>query len=152
MAREIEALIAGLNKPQKSIAPKYIYDETGSGLFEKITTLPEYYLTSTELGIMDSHIDEIAAAVGPQASLIEFGSGSSVKTRMLLQHLDKLAAYVPVDISEEHLLESQRNIRAAFPHIEVLPVVADFTRRFSLPAPATMPRCGVAACDAQRSR
>ncbi|MCO4810513.1 MAG: L-histidine N(alpha)-methyltransferase [Gammaproteobacteria bacterium] len=139
MAKEIEALLAGLSKPQKSIAPKYLYDETGSGLFEEITTLPEYYLTSTELGIMDSHIDEIAATVGPQASLIEFGSGSSVKTRMLLQHLDKLAAYVPVDISEEHLLESQRNIRAAFPHIEVLPVVADFTRRFSLPAPATMP-------------
>ena len=143
MTNEIDALIAGLSKPQKSIAPKYFYDETGSGLFEEITALPEYYLTATELGIMDSCIDEIAAAVGPQASLIEFGSGSSVKTRMLLEHLDELAAYVPVDISEEHLLESQRNIRAAFPHIEVLPVVADFTHRFSLPAPATAPRRNV---------
>lgn len=143
MASEIEALIAGLSKPQKSIAPKYFYDETGSGLFEEITALPEYYLTSTELGIMDSYIDEIAEIVGPQASLIEFGSGSSVKTRLLLEHLDKLAAYVPVDISEEHLLESQRDIRAAFPHIEVLPVVADFTHSFSLPSPATMPRRNV---------
>ena len=139
MTNEIEALIAGLSQPQKSIAPKYFYDETGSGLFEEITALPEYYLTSTELGIMNSYIDEIAAIVGPQASLIEFGSGSSVKTRMLLEHLDELAAYVPVDISEEHLLESQRSIRAAFPHLEVLPVVADFTHPFSLPAPATMP-------------
>lgn len=139
MTNEIEALIAGLSQPQKSIAPKYFYDETGSGLFEEITALPEYYLTSTELGIMNSYIDEIAAIVGPQASLIEFGSGSSVKTRMLLEHLDELAAYVPVDISEEHLLESQRSIRAAFPHLEVLPVVADFTHPFSLPVPATMP-------------
>ena len=139
MTNEIEALIAGLSQPQKSIAPKYFYDETGSGLFEEITALPEYYLTSTELGIMHSRVDEIAAVVGPQASLIEFGSGSSVKTRMLLEHLDELAAYVPVDISEEHLLESQRSIRAAFPHLEVLPVVADFTHPFSLPVPATMP-------------
>ena len=139
MTNEIEALIAGLSQPQKSIAPKYFYDETGSGLFEEITALPEYYLTSTELGIMHSRVDEIAAVVGPQASLIEFGSGSSVKTRLLLEHLNELAAYVPVDISEEHLLESQRSIRAAFPHIEVLPVVADFTHPFSLPAPATMP-------------
>ncbi|MDH3812822.1 MAG: L-histidine N(alpha)-methyltransferase [Gammaproteobacteria bacterium] len=139
MTNEIEALIAGLSKPQKSIAPKYFYDEAGSGLFEEITALPEYYLTSIELGIMESYIDEIATVVGPQASLIEFGSGSSVKTRLLLEHLDELAAYVPVDISEEHLLESQRSIRAAFPHLEVLPVVADFTHPFSLPVPATMP-------------
>jgi dimethylhistidine N-methyltransferase len=139
MTDEIQALLAGLAQPQKSIPPKYFYDETGSGLFDQITKLPEYYLTSTELGIMRSCVTDIAAMVGPQASLIEFGSGSSHKTRLLLEHLHELAAYVPVDISEEHLLASQRRIRNAFPHIEVLPVVADFTHPFSLPSPATMP-------------
>ena len=139
MPDELELLIAGLSQSQKTISPKYFYDETGSALFEEITGLPEYYLTRTELGIMRSHIDEIVEHIGRQASLIEFGSGSSLKTRILLEHLEDLAAYVPVDISEEHLLASQRSIQEAFPHIEVLPVVADFTHTFSLPSPTTMP-------------
>lgn len=139
MPDELNALIAGLTRSQKSISPKYFYDETGSALFEEITELPEYYLTRTELGIMRANIDEMVELVGPQASLIEFGSGSSLKTRMLLEHLDDLAAYVPVDISEEHLLASQRSVRKAFPHIDVLPVAADFTHPFQLPNPATMP-------------
>lgn len=139
MPDELELLIAGLNQSQKTISPKYFYDETGSALFEEITGLPEYYLTRTELGIMRSHIDEIVALVGKQASLIEFGSGSSLKTRILLEHLEDLAAYVPVDISEEHLLASQRSIQASFPHVEVIPVVADFTHTFSLPSPTTIP-------------
>lgn len=139
MPDEINALIAGLTQPQKSISPKYFYDETGSALFEEITGLPEYYLTRTELGIMHAHIDEMVELVGPQASLIEFGSGSSLKTRVLLEHLNDLAAYVPVDISKEHLLASQRRVRDAFPHIDVLPVVADFTHPFRLPNPGTMP-------------
>lgn len=139
MAEEIDALIAGLTQPRKSVSPKYFYDETGSALFEEITRLPEYYLTRTELAIMRMHVDEMADLVGPQASLIEFGSGSSLKTRLLLEHLNDLAAYVPVDISEEHLLASQRSIREAYPHIDVLPVVADFTHPFRLPNPPTMP-------------
>ena len=139
MADELSALIAGLTQAQKTISPKYFYDATGSALFDEITKLPEYYLTRTELDIMRTHIDEMASLVGPQASLIEFGSGSSLKTRMLLEHLDDLAVYVPVDISEEHLLASQRRIRDAFPHIDVLPVVADFMHPFQLPDPPTMP-------------
>ena len=139
MPDELALLIAGLSQSQKTISPKYFYDEQGSALFEEITGLPEYYLTRTELGIMRSNIEEISAHVGRQASLIEFGSGSSLKTRVLLEHLEDLAAYVPVDISEEHLLASQRGIQEAFPHIEVLPVVADFTHTFSLPNPTTMP-------------
>lgn len=139
MRNELELLVAGLSQPQKTISPKYFYDETGSALFEEITGLPEYYLTRTELGIMRSYIDEIVEHVGRQASLIEFGSGSSLKTRILLEHLEDLAAYVPVDISEEHLLASQRSIQEEFPQIEVLPVVADFTHAFSLPSPTTMP-------------
>jgi len=139
MADELEALIAGLSQPQKSVSPKYFYDEAGSVLFDEITRLPEYYLTGTELAIMRDNIAEMAALVGPQASLIEFGSGSSYKTRLLLEHLEDLAAYVPVDISEEHLLASQQRVRQAFPHIDVLPVVADFTHPFQLPDPTTMP-------------
>jgi len=139
MPDEIDALVAGLSQPRKSISPKYFYDEAGSRLFEDITQLPEYYLTNTELGIMEACVDEIAALAGEQASLIEFGSGSSMKTRMLLRHLHSPAAYVPVDISEEHLLDSQRSIRGDFPNIEVLPVVADFTHPFDLPSPSTMP-------------
>ena len=136
---EILEIVDGLSADQKQISPKYFYDERGSQLFDEITQLPEYYLTNTELGIMRDNIDEIVAMVGKQASLIEFGSGSSLKTRVLLEHLSELAAYVPVDISEEHLHASADEIRSEFPHVDILPVVADFTRRFDLPAPMVMP-------------
>ena len=136
---ELDELIAGLRQPEKTISPKYFYDERGSQLFDEITRLPEYYPTETELGIMRDNIGEIASLVGKQASLIEFGSGSSLKTRVLLEHLDELAAYVPVDISEDHLLESARRIREDFPDLDVLPVVADFTHPFQLPSPKVMP-------------
>jgi len=132
-------LIEGLDQDEKSISPKYFYDEHGSQLFDEITRLPEYYLTKTEIGIMLGNIDEIVALVGKQASLIEFGSGSSLKTRVLLEHLNGLAVYVPVDISEEHLLASAEQIGNEFPDVEVLPVVADFTQNFDLPQPALMP-------------
>jgi dimethylhistidine N-methyltransferase len=132
---ELDELIDGLRQPEKMISPKYFYDERGSQLFEEITRLPEYYPTETELGIMRDNVGEIAALVGKQASLIEFGSGSSLKTRVLLENLDELAAYVPVDISEDHLLESAQQIREDFPKLDVLPVVADFTQPFQLPSP-----------------
>jgi dimethylhistidine N-methyltransferase len=136
---ELDELIEGLKQPEMMISPKYFYDERGSKLFEQITRLPEYYPTETELGIMRDNIREIASLVGKQASLIEFGSGSSLKTRILLEHLDELAAYVPVDISEDHLLQSARQIREEFPDLDVLPVVADFTQPFRLPSPEVMP-------------
>jgi L-histidine N-alpha-methyltransferase len=136
---DVQEIIAGLQQDEKMISPKYFYDERGSQLFDEITTLPEYYPTETELGIMRENIAEIAALIGPQASLIEYGSGSSRKTRVLLEHLNDQAVYVPVDISEEHLLESARQIRAEFSDLEVLPVVADFTKRFQLPDPPVMP-------------
>ena len=136
---ELDELIDGLRQPEMMISPKYFYDERGSQLFDEITRLPEYYPTETELGIMQDNIDEIASLVGKQASLIEFGSGSSLKTRILLEHLDELAAYVPVDISEDHLLQSAQQIREEFPNLDVLPVVADFTQPFQLPTPRVMP-------------
>jgi dimethylhistidine N-methyltransferase len=140
MTDELTALIEGLRQPQKMISPKYFYDETGSKLFDDITQLPEYYLTDTELGIMEAHIDEMANVIGERASLIEFGAGSGMKTRLLLEHMHAPAAYVPVDISEEHLLDSQQRIQEDFPDIEILPVAADFLHPFDLPNPATMPR------------
>jgi L-histidine Nalpha-methyltransferase len=137
--RELAEIIEGLRQDEKTISPKYFYDERGSQLFEEITALPEYYPTETELGILGDNVGEIAELVGPQASLIEFGSGSSLKTRILLENLHDLAAYVPVDISEELLLESAARLRSDFPHIETLPIAADFTRPFALPRPALMP-------------
>ena len=139
MSPQLKEIVEGLSRVQKTISPKYFYDERGSQLFDKITELPEYYLTDAELEIMQSNIDEMAALIGKTASLIEFGSGSSLKTRILLENLDDLAAYVPVDISEEHLFSSAQKIRAEFPGIDVRPVVADFTRPFALPSPTIMP-------------
>ena len=137
--QELAEIIEGLRQDEKMISPKFFYDERGSQLFEEITALPEYYPTETELGILRDNVDEIARLVGPQASLIEFGSGSSLKTRVLLENLHDLAAYVPVDISEELLLESAALLREDFPDIDILPVAADFTRPFALPQPAIMP-------------
>ena len=143
MPDDLSTIIADLRQPQKMISPKWFYDETGSRLFDDITQQPEYYLTDTELAIMETHIDEMTGCLGDEASLIEFGAGSSLKTRLLLKHMDSPAAYVPVDISEEHLLESQQSIQADFPDIEVLPVAADFLHPFDLPNPATMPKRNV---------
>ena len=139
MSPQLKEIVEGLSQAQKTISPKYFYDERGSQLFDKITELPEYYLTDAELEIMQSNIDEMAALIGKTASLIEFGSGSSLKTRILLENLDDLAAYVPVDISEEHLYASAQQLRAEFPKIDIRPVVADFTNSFALPSPTIMP-------------
>jgi dimethylhistidine N-methyltransferase len=140
---ELAEVVEGLARPQKTISPKYFYDKRGSKLFDQICNLPEYYPTRTELAIMKAFAGEMAALVGPRASLIEFGSGSSLKIRILLQHLIDLAAYVPVDISREHLVAAADAIAADFPDIEVLPVAADFTHPFDLPNPKTMPRRNV---------
>lgn len=140
LAHDIAEIHAGLARAPKTLSPKFFYDDRGSQLFDRITELPEYYLTRTEISIMESSVCEIAELTGPDASLIEFGSGSSLKTRILLQHLDRLAAYVPVDISRDHLVAAADVLARDFPHIEVLPVAADFTHPFALPQPKVMPR------------
>jgi L-histidine N-alpha-methyltransferase len=133
----------GLSRPQKALSPKYFYDAAGSDLFEQITRLPEYYPTRTEIGILDGRGPEIAALLPAGAALVEFGSGSTVKLRRLLRHLDKLAAYVPVDVSGEFLRDQAETLSADFPHLRVEPVVADFTRDFDLPESlAGLPRAG----------
>jgi len=139
MSAALVEILAGLRLPEKMISPKYFYDERGSQLFDEITHLPEYYPTETELGIMLDNMPEICGLIGKKASLIEFGSGSSRKTRALLDGLQQQAVYVPVDISEEHLLLSAEKIRSEHPGLEVLPVVADFTQTFDLPDPTIMP-------------
>jgi dimethylhistidine N-methyltransferase len=135
-----QEILGGLSKPQKQISPKYFYDENGSRLFDEICVQPEYYPTRTELGIMQAHVDDIVDLVGPQASVIEFGSGSGLKTRLLLSHLPDLAAYVPVDISRETLSRAAESLAADYCDIEVLPVCADFTQPFELPTPCVMPQ------------
>jgi dimethylhistidine N-methyltransferase len=138
--REIEEIVAGLSLSRKMISPKYFYDERGSRLFERICELPEYYLTRTEIAIMRESIGKMVEAIGPQASVIEFGSGAGLKTRILLDNLVEPVAYVPVDISMEHLRETAVALTKDFPGIEILPVAADFTHPFPLPQPATMPK------------
>ncbi len=123
----------GLSKPQKELPSKYFYDERGSELFEKICTLDEYYLTRAELDLMETHIEEICSSIGENTLLAELGSGSSKKTRLLLEHLDEIEAYIPVDISADFLNSTAESLREEFPDLTVHPVAADYTRPFPLP-------------------
>jgi dimethylhistidine N-methyltransferase len=132
-------VIDGLSQSAKRLQCKYFYDERGSLLFDEICELDEYYLTRTEQAIMDRHAREMALQLGERVMLIEFGSGSSTKTQVLLKNLLNPAAYVPLDISEEHLLNTGEKLREEFPEIEILPVIADFTRGFELPQPKIKP-------------
>lgn len=134
-----EAVLSGLRKSQKQIPSKFLYDERGSKLFDRICELDEYYPTRTEIGIMKHHVDAMAEAIGPRARLVEYGSGSSLKTRILLNHLDAIASYVPVDISKEHLVESANDLADDYPSIPVQPVCADYTTAFDLPEPPFPP-------------
>lgn len=129
----------GLRAPSKSLPCKYFYDARGSRLFDAICKLDEYYLTRTELAIMEQSADEMGTAIGPGVMLVEFGSGSSFKTRLLLDHLESPVAYVPIDISRDHLFQSAADLGADYPQIETLPVCADFTREFQLPRPRRTP-------------
>lgn len=125
-------VLSGLRKPQKELPSKFFYDETGSQFFERITQLEEYYPTRIETSIIENHIDEMTECIGPEALLIEYGSGSSSKTRILLDHLD-LAGYMPIDISRDHLLASARQLNEDYPHLDVYPVCADYTHPFQFP-------------------
>jgi dimethylhistidine N-methyltransferase len=128
-----EAVLKGLAKPQKEIPCKFFYDERGSRLFEEICRLEEYYLTRTEIGILEANRDEIAELMGPGAELIEFGSGSVQKARIVLDAMEAPAAYVPIDISKAHLLRAAEELARDYPDLKVTAVCADYTQRFSLP-------------------
>lgn len=129
----VEDVLRGLLASPKSLSPTFFYDERGSQLFDEICELPEYYITRTETQILERYAAEIAACIGPDALLVELGSGASTKTRLLLDQLPDLAAYVPVDISRSHLVQAAHRISDAYPGLEVLPACADFTRPFTLP-------------------
>ena len=131
---------AGLSKSQKRLPSKFFYDARGSDLFERICEQPEYYPTRTELAIMREHVGEIAAALGPDVRLVEYGSGSGLKTLWLLRNLKSPVAYVPVEISRSALAESVAALQRGFPRIEMLPVCADFTQPIKLPRAARAPR------------
>lgn len=135
----LKDVVEGLSQTAKRLQCKYFYDERGSLLFDQICELDEYYLTRTEQAIMDRHAAEMAQQLGDRVMLIEFGSGSSTKTQVLLENLISPSAYVPLDISEDHLLNTAEKLRGEFPEIEVLPVIADFTRGFELPRPRIEP-------------
>jgi len=125
-------VLAGLALPQKRIAPKFFYDAEGSRLFDAICELPEYYPTRTEIGILRRHGHEMAARLGREALLVELGSGSSLKIRVLLEAL-RPAVYMPVDISREHLVRSAEALAEAFPGLAVHAVCADYSTPFELP-------------------
>jgi dimethylhistidine N-methyltransferase len=139
----LEALVEGLSGPAKSLSPKWFYDEEGSRLFEAITELPEYYLTRQEAALLARIAPELSAAIPDGAVLVEFGSGASAKTRLLLDAAPQLHAYVPVDISEEALAEAASRISRDYPNLKVSPLAGDFTRPLRLPPVADRrPRVG----------
>lgn len=131
-------VVRGLSSRPRSIPCKYFYDRRGSALFDRITEQPEYYLTGAETELLRAHAASIARALGPRVDLVELGSGSSVKTRLLLDALRDAARYVPVDISAEHLAATAQRLRRDYPDLVIEPLVGDYTRRIA--GPAGLPR------------
>ena len=128
-------IIAGLSSHPRALPCKYFYDERGAALFQKICELPEYYITRTEIDILDRYRVEIASQLGPNIELIGLGTGAGTKTRILVEALHKPAAYIPVDISEKQLRKSSALFRKIFPNLEILPVCADYLQAVTLPSP-----------------
>ncbi len=135
-------LIEGLSRPQKSLSPKWLYDAEGSRLFEDITRLPEYYPTRQETALLRDMAPDIARFMGDNAVLVEFGSGASEKTRIVLDQAPGLATYMPIDISTDALDAATARIRAAYPNLEVSPVAGDFLDLPPLPELGRGPRTG----------
>ena len=132
-------VVAGLASNPRTLPCKYFYDERGAALFQKICELPEYYVTRTEIDILDRNRTEIASQLGAAIELIGLGTGAGTKTRILIEALEKPAVYIPVDISEKQLHESTALFRRIFPELEILPVCADYLQPVSLPSPRRKP-------------
>ncbi len=126
-------VVAGLASTPKKIPSKYFYDVVGSRLFDRITELPEYYPTRTELGIMRTNVGAIASCLGSNVVLIEYGSGSSTKTRLILDQLDENSTYIPIDISGDHLHVVASDLARDYPGLHVIPVHADYSKPVDLP-------------------
>ena len=127
------AVIAGFSKRQKTLPSRFFYDARGSALFEEITRLAEYYPARTEAAILSAHAAEMVEGLGVRGVIVEFGSGSSLKTELLLSRSSPGIAYVPVDVSEAALDEAVRRLSRRFPRLDVRPVVGDFSQTFALP-------------------
>lgn len=134
-----DEVFAGLDRQPRMLPSKFFYDERGSELFLQICQLPEYYITRTELAILQERGSEIAAVLGEQIELIGLGTGAGTKTRLLLEHLKNPTAYLPVDISLEQLTQSTAAFSKLFPDLEILPVCADYLRPFDLPSASRTP-------------
>lgn len=134
-------LVGGLTARPRQVAPKWFYDEAGSRLFDRICELPEYYPTRIELGLLERHGPELARCLGRGVEIVEFGAGSLHKVQRLLAALEAPTRFVPVDISGSHLLTATHELRATYPHLDICPVIADFTTDLVLP-PAAGPRAG----------
>jgi dimethylhistidine N-methyltransferase len=129
MAAEVNA---GLSSEQKALPPKYFYDKIGSELFDAITRLPEYYLTRTEIGLLRRHAPEMAELLGMHSFLIELGSGSSTKIRLLLEAV-RPRIYVPMDISREHLISAAQRLADDYPWLTVHAACVDYSRPWDVP-------------------
>lgn len=136
------SVLAGLSQEQKAIPCRFFYDQQGSQLFSQITSLEEYYPTRTEKEILFTQAASLRAALPSGLSVVELGSGTSEKTPLLLSALERVAAYVPVDIDSDTLRDAAKMIEARFPSIPVVPVHADFTKPFTLPASVQSPKLG----------
>lgn len=121
-------VLEGLMSHRKQISPKFLYDRRGSDLFEKICDTPEYYPTRTELTILKKYCSDITSKLGSAVTLIEFGSGASLKTRLVLDRLKEPVAYVPIDISKAFLYQSSEQLSSAYPELMICPVTADYTQ------------------------
>jgi dimethylhistidine N-methyltransferase len=140
----LSEVVDGLSQLQKTLPCKFLYDEEGSRLFNEICELAEYYPTRTENRILFENINEIASLIGEGCRLVEFGSGTSAKTRHLLNRLPELTSYVPIDISGAQLLESAAQLAREFPDLDIRPLEADYGELSKLPDSDREPRRTVA--------
>jgi len=123
----------GLTSDPRWLPTLLLYDERGSELFDQICEVDEYYLTRAEMSIMREHAPDMARELGPRCRLVDYGSGTSEKARLLLDQMEDIAAYVPVDISQDFLMQAAASINKDYPALTVLPTAADFTRSFTVP-------------------
>jgi len=130
----LQDIVDGLSQPRKTLPCKYFYDERGSALFDQICKTPEYYHTRTELAILDEVLPVVAGMIGPNADILEFGSGAGIKIRKLIDALTTPRSYTPIDISEEILLSSSVALQHSYPELEIHPIVADYLAPIELPA------------------
>jgi dimethylhistidine N-methyltransferase len=129
----LDDVLAGLSRPQKALPGKYLWDEIGSDLFDRICGTDDYYLTRREMALLEEAAPEVAEIVGAGACLVEYGSGASRKVRILLDAMERPSRYVAIDISAEYLDAATERIAADYPHVAVQPVVADYTQPIVIP-------------------